>query len=66
MALYLNNLLCNACDKCVEKCPRKAITESDTYYKIDADHCRECGSCQQVCKNGAIERSYAFCHSTIA
>jgi ferredoxin len=66
MALYLNNLLCNACDKCVEQCPGKAITEYDTYYSIDVNHCTGCGTCQQVCKNGAIEGSNTICNSVIA
>jgi ferredoxin len=54
MAFYINNLLCNACDKCVEECPEKAITEDVTYYSIDSDLCTGCGTCKQICKNGAI------------
>lgn len=66
MALYVNNLLCNACDKCVKSCPVKAITDYDTYYSIDANLCTGCGTCQQVCPNKAIEGSYTMCNSAVA
>ncbi|NLE00475.1 MAG: 4Fe-4S binding protein [Fibrobacter sp.] len=60
MAMYINNLLCVACDKCVETCPSKAITEDDTFYSVNTTFCTECGQCKEVCNNGAIEASYTL------
>lgn len=66
MALCINNLLCVACDKCVEECPVKAITEYDTFYSINADLCTGCGLCKQICVNSAIEGSYTASSTMVA
>ena len=54
MSLKINELCVN-CDVCEPVCPNKAISPSDTIYRIAADRCTECighhaePQCVQVC-----------------
>jgi ferredoxin len=46
---------CINCGACVPECPNEAISEGDSIYVIDAEHCTECvgfnekEACQAVC-----------------
>ena len=46
---------CINCGACVPECPNEAITEGDSIYVIDPEHCTECvgfnakEACQAVC-----------------
>ena len=47
---------CRGClvHKCVDECPKGAITIKDRHAVIDKDKCVECGKCAKVCPYGAI------------
>ena len=47
-----DNELCIKCNRCVEKCPKDAITINP--LKIDKEKCIACGDCASVCPVGAI------------
>ncbi|GAH76471.1 unnamed protein product, partial [marine sediment metagenome] len=44
---------CIACEKCIERCPVKAITMEDVAI-VDRDLCLGCGLCASVCSENAI------------
>ncbi len=53
--------LCKGCLLCVEKCPTKCISTSQTLgaygtpaVQVDADKCIVCGICETVCPDCAI------------
>ncbi|HSQ63999.1 MAG TPA: YfhL family 4Fe-4S dicluster ferredoxin, partial [Polyangiaceae bacterium] len=54
MATYITQDCIN-CGACEPECPNEAISEGDSIYVIDADHCTECvgfhekEACQGVC-----------------
>lgn len=50
-----NSTLCNMCGKCVEVCPRKAISVSDQTVMVDRQACDSCGKCIEVCYAGALK-----------
>ncbi|MEE8168588.1 MAG: hydrogenase iron-sulfur subunit [Candidatus Hydrothermarchaeales archaeon] len=49
---------CVECNKCIEACPKKAITSPSDgvghVYIIDSEKCDECGACSKVCPTKAI------------
>lgn len=56
----------NACRGCIAKrcinvCPRDAITVVNQRAVIDNDKCVECGKCMSVCPYGAISKSERPC-----
>ena len=53
MKYKIDESLCTGCGLCVNVCPVRAITMSDT-AKINIDSCTGCGTCAGVCKKGAI------------
>ena len=53
MKYQIDESLCVGCGLCVNVCPVRAITLTDT-AKIDIDRCTGCGACANVCKPGAI------------
>jgi len=47
---------CDACGKCVERCPRKILEVSDGKLKItDVEKCTMCRACVEACPKDAIE-----------
>jgi pyruvate formate lyase activating enzyme len=48
---------CIGCGKCVESCPRKAISLQNGKAFIDRARCDSCGKCQEVCVNHVIQIS---------
>jgi pyruvate formate lyase activating enzyme len=47
--------LCNKCGKCVDVCPRQAISVGDNGIKIYRDRCNNCGQCVEVCLPEALK-----------
>ena len=47
---------CDACGKCVERCPRRILELSDGKLKItDVEKCIMCRACVEACPKGAIK-----------
>ncbi len=48
--------LCRGCiaRRCMENCPKEAISFVEHHAKIDPDKCVQCGKCASVCPYGAI------------
>jgi len=53
--IFIDNELCNGCDKCVGVCNKGAITLTGEKYIIDEDKCNLCEKCLDVCEQGAIK-----------
>jgi uncharacterized protein (DUF362 family)/Pyruvate/2-oxoacid:ferredoxin oxidoreductase delta subunit len=45
---------CEACDRCVEICPPKALKRIEKGLAFDYGRCIRCFCCQEVCPEGAI------------
>jgi [FeFe] hydrogenase (group B1/B3) len=56
---------CRGCiaHRCVNVCPRKAITVVDRHAVIDKEKCVECGRCIEACSYGAIMETVRPCVS---
>jgi Fe-S-cluster-containing hydrogenase component 2 len=39
---------------CLNECPLQAISQESEDYVIDPEVCTECGSCADICPEGAI------------
>ena len=46
--------VCNACNRCVEICPPKALDRKERGLVFDYGKCIRCFCCQEVCPEGAI------------
>jgi uncharacterized protein (DUF362 family)/Pyruvate/2-oxoacid:ferredoxin oxidoreductase delta subunit len=46
--------VCNACNRCVEICPPKALDRKERGLVFDYGRCIRCFCCQEVCPEGAI------------
>ncbi|MGD9932064.1 MAG: 4Fe-4S binding protein [Mangrovibacterium sp.] len=50
----VNSEICIGCGRCIDLCPREAITLKDGKAFIDEDNCMGCGVCEKKCPVGAI------------
>lgn len=55
----MNQHLCSACWRCVEKCPKKVIGKTGFFLHrhvvfINADACVNCGNCIKICPNSVF------------
>ncbi|AZV55847.1 NADH-ubiquinone oxidoreductase-F iron-sulfur binding region domain-containing protein [Clostridium sp. AWRP] len=49
---------CSGCNKCVEKCPQKAIAgDKNLIHVINSDICDKCGKCTVICEKAAIQKA---------
>ena len=55
--LMQRNQKCFICGKCVEACPQKARTLTDSGIEINRTLCNLCGKCEEICPAGAVEIS---------
>ncbi|MCJ7774370.1 MAG: glycyl-radical enzyme activating protein, partial [Desulfobacterales bacterium] len=46
---------CIGCKTCIETCPEKALTFTDTGVHVDRSLCKSCGSCAEECPSTAME-----------
>jgi len=46
--------VCNACNRCIEICPPKALDRKERGLFFDYGRCIRCFCCQEVCPEGAI------------
>lgn len=49
------NTLCDKCGRCLEACPREAISLGRSGVRINRGRCDNCGACVPVCYPGALE-----------
>jgi ferredoxin len=54
--LRVKKELCVGCGLCASNCPEQAISILSGQAEIDANRCRECYTCVEVCPQGAITR----------
>lgn len=47
-------LLCKGCGKCIETCPKNAISTDKAKHRIDYSLCDACGKCVDNCMYGAL------------
>jgi NAD-dependent dihydropyrimidine dehydrogenase PreA subunit len=57
--MFIDRMLCAACEECIPYCPVKAIHSRDGEVAIDFDECVECGTCKRYasCPADAIQES---------
>ena len=46
---------CIKCHKCIEVCPREALSKSQNGIVINREGCDGCGKCAEICYSGALE-----------
>jgi ferredoxin len=46
--------VCNACNRCINICPPRALERRETTLDFDYGKCIRCFCCQEVCPEGAI------------
>lgn len=46
---------CSGCGACLERCPRGALTLTETGIRCDRRRCDGCGACLEACPEGALE-----------
>ncbi|MDI9436866.1 MAG: 4Fe-4S binding protein [Euryarchaeota archaeon] len=50
----IDQLSCQACGVCVNKCPADAMTLEDDVVSVDPEKCIVCGKCESICPVGAV------------
>jgi len=51
---WIEDHLCEGCERCIEICPSKALKKKGDRFAFDYDKCIRCFCCQEVCSSGAI------------
>ncbi|HMK53549.1 MAG TPA: 4Fe-4S binding protein, partial [Methanobacteriaceae archaeon] len=51
----IDDLTCQTCGVCVNKCPVDAMSLVDDMVTVDSDKCILCGECQSICPVRAVE-----------
>jgi uncharacterized protein (DUF362 family)/Pyruvate/2-oxoacid:ferredoxin oxidoreductase delta subunit len=51
---WIEDQLCEGCERCVEICPPKALKKKGDRFDFDYGKCIRCFCCQEVCSAGAI------------
>lgn len=46
---------CSQCGACLERCPRGALTLTETGIRCDRQRCDGCAACLEACPEGALE-----------
>lgn len=55
--LYIAPELCNGCGKCIEECPRDAISGGKDMIHVVSEECDKCMKCVSICPLGAIKKA---------
>lgn len=57
-----DDVICGACEVCVELCPYGAISitgdDNAAHAEINAALCKGCGTCVGACPSGAMDRQH--------
>ena len=51
--IFTNKAQCQDCNRCVRKCPVKAIKVENAQASVDANKCIHCGTCIRECPQQA-------------
>ena len=51
---WIDDRLCEGCERCVEICPPKALKKRGETLEFDYKECIRCFCCQEVCSSGAV------------
>ncbi len=51
---WVDDQLCEDCERCAEICPVKALKKTSEGLAFDYDECIRCFCCQEVCSSGAV------------
>lgn len=52
---FIDEEVCEACDRCAEICPPKALARKGKNLIFDYEQCIRCFCCLEVCPEGAIK-----------
>jgi energy-converting hydrogenase A subunit Q len=52
--VHLDNVTCQRCGVCINKCPVDALSLEDDQVIVDQDKCIFCGECQVICPTRAV------------
>jgi Indolepyruvate ferredoxin oxidoreductase, alpha and beta subunits len=50
-----DDMICQACGICVNKCPVNALSLKDDKIIVDQEACISCGECENICPVNAIK-----------
>ncbi|UCH89977.1 MAG: 4Fe-4S binding protein [Thermoplasmata archaeon] len=55
MTIYVDSLICNGCQVCVDLCPTNALKVVESTCQLIPLLCVNCDACIDRCPTGAIE-----------